>query len=289
MQNIARFPPVIEAQLISLGVIATSEAGAAIHSKKRTAAYLRAANDRFFRPRGLHAQVLLTPQMMATIGASTSDLKLPPVDEHLDSNGEASHGASRIQANDPRTRRLAALKDFTMPITFNSTFYVPLNNSWLAGASEARETRFAERQNKILSDRCAKGQTFINQANLEATRINERVSALDAQVNQMQLVSEQKKYEVQMKARQRKQGIFSNRNPEKRVEKKMANIDKELNKDVGKINKEKEKLNKWMRKGEKKVAEVEKKEHKLSQEAMWIVISKEDNNVLWEDDMGGFD
>ena len=173
MQNVAGFPPFIEARLTSLGVIATSEAGAAIHSKKRTAAYLRAANDRFFRPRGLHAQVLLTPQMMAIIGTLTSDLKIPPVNEHLDSNGGASYGASRIQANDPRTRRLAALKDFTVPITFNSIFHVPSNNSWLAGASEAQENRFAERENKIPSDRCAKGQTFINQATwrpLELTR-----------------------------------------------------------------------------------------------------------------------
>lgn len=123
-------------QSVGMGVQIGSDLASAATSYTRTKAYLQACNADLFHPTGLHVAILATRDMMARIGHPEERLRLPPLEtaDDLDRDtssidgdpisGKAEQRAKR-PLDDPRVRRVNALKGYVAPLDFDVPAVVP--------------------------------------------------------------------------------------------------------------------------------------------------------------------
>lgn len=278
--------PSWECQLIAVGIQTAAEYGVLKISKTRTNAYLKAANRELFQPHGLHAQVLQTPEMMTRIGAPETKLKLPSLESLPDqidaaqSNGEVGNETAEIRCDDPRIRRIEALKDYVMPLNFDVP--PPMSTkakNWVAKAAEKQENWFAERQNRKLMERRQKAQSILAEAEEQDRLANEEIAQLDEQMTRLRIEADQKIIMLPDTWRGRR---------------KRSKMEHELKHEVGRLTKEKDKLvrekektaEKKMKEGERKMKQVDRREERIAQKVMWVVITKDDGNVYQDDAIG---
>jgi hypothetical protein len=279
------FVPSIEFQAASLGIMFAAEYGVRKVSKLRTNAYLKTANRELFQPRGLRAQVLQTPEMMKRVGAPAKKLKLPPLEtlpEQIDQDRSAQandglgHKKAEIQRDDPRIRRIEALKDYVMPLNFNVQAYVSSakGNNWMKKAAEKQENWFAERQNRILMKRRQKAQHLLNEARQHDRLANENIASLEQEIARLRIEAERNisatdRHGKRMAKKEMKQEISQ-------LKKQKKELARERDKTVRELTKE----------GERRMKKATRREEKVAQKVMWVVITKDDGNVYQDDAMG---
>ena len=267
--NILNFMPLLETQLAGLGMTLAAEYGAIKLSEMRTEAYLKLANDELFRPRGLRVQVLKTWEMMQEAGIPRTVLQLRPVgrDEQFEDLGE--NGADQEREGkedyDPQLRRMEALKDYVMPLTFDPGRPSPVN--WLKKASETQEKWFTERQNSIIRGKREKAAKKLSQAEDAERELNRQVDELEAT-----------KAKATARAAERLDGPLGESNQgqlwvQEDLEKDLKKLDKQLQRVSRKREK---KVSRRVRQSERQLHRVEKREHRIAQKVMWIVISGDD-------------
>lgn len=123
-------------QTVGMGVQIGSDLASAATSYARTKAYLQACNGDLFHPTGLHVAILSTKDMMARVGHPEERLRLLPLEtaDDLDRDtssidGDAISGKAEQRAkrpmDDPRVRRVNALKGYVAPLDFDVPAVVP--------------------------------------------------------------------------------------------------------------------------------------------------------------------
>ncbi|KAL1984145.1 hypothetical protein VTN96DRAFT_9450 [Rasamsonia emersonii] len=240
--------PSWECQVAAVGIQAAAEYGVMKISKTRTNAYLKVANRKLFQPHGLHAQVLQTPEMMTRIGAP--ETKLESLPDQVDT--------AEIQGGDPRIRRIEALKDYVMPLNFDvQPPALAKSKSWVAKAAEKQENWFAERQNRKLMERRQKAQSILAEAEEEHRLANKDIAQLDEQMARLRVEADQKILSLPDNRKGRK---------------KRSKVEHELKRELDKL------------KG--KGQAVDRREERVAQKVMWVVITKDDGNVYQDDAIG---
>lgn len=155
-------------QSVGMGLQLGSDLSSAATSYARTKAYLQACNAEMFHPTGLHAEILGTKDMMARIGHPEEMLRLPPLEtgEDLDRdtssiggdslNGKAEQRA-RMPMDDPRVRRVNALRGYVAPLDIDVPAVVPPDN-FLAKMSAWQAQKAATKNDEREAKRRAKAQ-----------------------------------------------------------------------------------------------------------------------------------
>lgn len=270
--NILNFMPLLETQVVGLGVTLAAEYGAFKLSEMRTEAYLKLANEELFKPRRLRVQVLKTWEMMQEVGIPRTVLQLQPVgrDEKFEDLKETASDQEQNQdqaqeSYDPQLRRMEALKDYVMPVVFDPGR--PSSDNWLKRASEQQEQWFSERQNSIIRGKREK-------AAKQASKAEAVEGDLNQQVDELELA----KTKATSRAAERLDGPLGESNQgrlwvQEDLEKDLKKLDRQLQR----VNKEREKkVIRRVRKSERQLHRVEKREHRIVQKVMWVVISEDD-------------
>lgn len=264
--------PLLETQIAGLGVTLAAEYGSIKLSQMRTEAYLKLANEELFKPKGLRVQVLKTWEMMHEAGIPRTVLQLQPVGgderfEDLDKKDTKQEKQEEKQGKDydPQLRRMEALKDYVMPLTFDPGR--PSSDNWLKKASEKQEQWFSERQNTIIRGKRDKAAMEASEAEAVEKELNRQVDELEST-----------KAQATARAAERLSGPLgeSNRGQlivQEDLEKDLKKLDKQLQR----VNREKEKkVGRKVRHSERRLHRVEKREHRIAQKVMWVVVSGDD-------------
>ncbi|KZF24632.1 hypothetical protein L228DRAFT_266952 [Xylona heveae TC161] len=269
--------PLHSAQILSGSIGVASGLASAGVSYARTRAYMRASNYRFFGPRGLHATIMNTKKMMLAIGLPEAEerLQLPPLD-NLD---QAQAQQQAMPASDPRIRRILALGDRVMPLSFDVPQVVmPDNVLKKIGAAHARKLE-AKQNRKLEKDRSKKSE---EQAK-KVAKLDEEARDGDEEIAKVERErdKEERKYQEKL-AKYAGDGYKAEK---KRAELK-EDYDKEmakLDKDMSKALQDKEsKVGKNMKDINKGMSKLEKKEHKMAQKVLWVVILKAEEGLTMQ-------
>lgn len=113
-------------QLAGIGLQAASIAASGATSYVRTRQYVKAINESYFHPAGLHLHVFDTKKMTAKVNYPEEKLKLPPLDfttdlppptEGMDRKESRQQSVAQVmEQNDPRLRRIKALEGYVLPL-----------------------------------------------------------------------------------------------------------------------------------------------------------------------------
>ncbi|PLN81647.1 hypothetical protein BDW42DRAFT_200708 [Aspergillus taichungensis] len=293
--------PLLETQIVGLGVSVAAEYGSIKLSQARTQAYLRIANESLFAPRGLRVQILKTASMLEVVGVDGGVLELPPLsgggafsgegeprrsrdggdgdgNRSGEDGGEGLDGGSREQY-DPQMRRLEALAGHVLPIRFDASRTD--SDNWLKRVTQKQERWFTSRQNTGLGVKRDKAARMAEKA--------ERAGAeIDARIAEVERVGEA----ARERARERLAGPLGESLQGRGIvrddlDAEMKGVERKLEK----LRKEREaKVTKVLVKSEKRVMRVEKRETKIAQKVMWVVVTGDDAvegefvNHLYEDE-----
>lgn len=244
-------------QFVGMGLQAGSDLSSAATSYMRTKAYLEACNADLFHPTGLHAAILTTKDMMAKIGHPEERLRLPPLETSDDLDRETASPAGSSLAgqaeqramepmDDPRVRRVNALRGYVAPLDFDVPTVVP-PDSLLAKMSAWQAQRAVTKSDEKEAKRRAKSQARHGGGGGELRAKDER--KLDRKLAKLEknLDKEGKPNERDVRKAQRKYDR-EERKIEKKLERRAAKPEKGKNK-------------------------VENREEKQANKVRWVVIT----------------
>ncbi|PKY01994.1 hypothetical protein P168DRAFT_306225 [Aspergillus campestris IBT 28561] len=298
--------PLLETQIAGLGMSVAAEYGSIKLSQARTQAYLRIANESLFAPKGLRVQILKTAAMLDTIGVESDTLELPPLrgesgpgeeeppryqEREREEGGDGGEGldkdkdedGDKVRGNkeqyDPQVRRLEALAGHVLPIRFDGERTD--SDNWLKRVTAKQERWFTTRQNTGLGVKRDKAARMAEKA--------ERAGAeIDARIAEVEAVGEG----ARERARERLAGPLGESLQGRGIVR--DDLDKELRgveRRLEKLRREREaKVTRVLVKSEKRVMRVEKRETKIAQKVMWVVVTGDDAvegefvNHLYEDE-----
>lgn len=156
-------------QSVGMGVQIGSDLASAATSYTRTKAFLQACNADLFHPTGLHVAILSTKEMMAEVGHPEERLRLPSLEtaDDLDRDTSSVDGGDLITTkaeqrakrpmDDPRVRRVNALKGYVAPLDFDVPAVVP-PDTLLAKMSAWQVQKAATKNDEKEAKRRAKSQ-----------------------------------------------------------------------------------------------------------------------------------
>lgn len=284
--NILSMTPTVETQAIALGLQATAEYRAHKASKKATADFLSRANPELWERRGLHAQVLSTKEMMMRVGAPETMMKVSPL-EHLNDQGQFESRGGGVSRNDPRVRRIEALRDYVMGLRFEKD-QSPVNSlkskGWMAKVSRRQEQVAAHEQNQKILKAREEGYQKLAEAEEAGRLVDEEIKQVEDEITQICEAANAKKREC---------GVMLDRSAQQVV----ARIESTMRKDVAKLEAKKAQLLKTRdrevlkkrKEGENSLNKSYKKEEEIANKVMWLVITKNDTHHVGEDDTQGLD
>ncbi|GAB7326649.1 hypothetical protein MBLNU13_g10613t1 [Cladosporium sp. NU13] len=249
-------------QSVGMGVQLGSDLASAATSYARTRAYLQACNVDLFHPTGLHAAICSTRDMMAKVGHPEERLRLAPLEtaDDLDRdtasvegdqvNGKAEQRAMRPM-DDPRVRRVNALKGYVALLDFNVPAVVPPDNflakmgAWQAQKAAAKnEEKEAKRRAKSQAKQSGGGEL----RGKDERKLDRKLAKLEKTLDKEG--GKHKERDV--------------RKAQRKYEREEKKIEKKLEKRVGKPEKEKGK-------GKNRV---EDREEKQANKVRWVVITR---------------
>ncbi|PWY83608.1 hypothetical protein BO70DRAFT_428872 [Aspergillus heteromorphus CBS 117.55] len=304
--NLLGFVPLLEFQLLALGVQTAAECGAFQLSRMRTQAYMRLANEQLFAPRGLRAQVLTTRGMMREVGVPGEVLALPDLrKEEVFGDGEGDTQGSTTSSttstveiggggggHDPQMRRMEAIKEYVCPVVVEgrkkknvSGTGAGEDGNWLKRAAEKQEMWFTERQNTGLVGRRSKAVRAIGEAEAAENELLVKMDEVEMAMD-----------EVRERARERLRGPLGESLQGRGIVQDDLQKDlKKLDKKMGRLVRERAKrVTRRMQQGERRIQRVEKRENKIAQRVMWVVVTGDDGtrggggggfrNDLYEED-----
>lgn len=234
---------------------------------------MKAANDEIFAPRGLLMKVQTTKKMMASIGFTETDakgkLKLPPLETLQDLgpySPASSVNGSEIQSTvisgieDPRLLRLQVLKGYIAPLTFDvqgpapESMFSRYSQAPLRWANKRQSSSLEKahvKYNKKRDSKASAVEAEMLKAELEIKEIERQIEVL--QYDDMSLVGGTGREKDEIEALEIRKA--------EETEKRDAKVKEIYNGTNKKINK------------------VYKKEEKVANRILWIVIQKMDGSV----------
>lgn len=271
------------AQWAGMGLQVAAGVASAATSYARTRAYVKATNRNLFHPAGLHINVLTTKKMLAKVGFPEERMHLPPVETEGDllkpgmKAKEAARAATEEASdqNDPRMRRLEALKGYVTPFDMNVPAQVEPDNLFKrmgaaqAAKMEKKQTRKSlKRQEKYYTGQ-AKMERLGSRQESRQTRHDDELAGLDNELEKQLSLTDNPKARDKLQREHEKEKSKLVRKHEKYAAKSER------------------KMEKRSRKHEKKTAKLDKKENKIAHKIRWLVISKWQRDI--DSDEGSID
>ncbi|TVY26866.1 hypothetical protein LHYA1_G004450 [Lachnellula hyalina] len=252
--------PLSATQFAGLGLQVAAGVASTATSWTRARAFVRAANERLWEPRGLRCKVCKTGEMMRVVGCGEGLLRLPGLE-----------GGGGTDGDEPRMRRMRALGDKVAELSFEG---LPPpedpGNWWKRIGSQQAQKKDAKMNRKMARER-GKGFEKYEENMRKAQR---KAGKYDREIENIERDKTKEVAKVERELSGKK-----GRDPKDR-----AKIEKDLQRELRKIDKEQdqvrrkkeEEMDRGMRKGESKIQKADGKEHKVAQKIYWIVIDKAD-------------
>ena len=267
--------------------------GSAGVSVVRVRKYMKKANEETFKPRGLVVRIMSTRKMMGAVGGGMEGkgkgkLLLPPMEELKDLTptpqnavilfqsenvGEKTDDKVTVEVEDPRMRRLKALEGLIAPLEFEKEAaptrgamdkYGGAPLRWL---NKKQDTNLQKAANKSMEHR----RTHSGLVEDEFRDTEMQIFGIEERMREIRVSGEKeldgesevgKRYEV-----------------ESRMESELAELEgrrEELER--GRDDRVKE----VYKKGDKKLEKLAKKEEKIANRILWIVVARMDDGVATE-------
>lgn len=267
-------------QWAGMGLQLTSGLTSAATSYLRTRAYIKGQNAEFFHPVGLHVTIMSTKDMMKKVKYPNDGLQLPPMnnladidavrapaaDDSVDQPATTTQlSAKEISPDDPRMRRIRALKGYVMPLDLNVPPAVMPDN-FLEKMGAAQSERLARKQSQKSEKQRREADEKYDEKSREADKkrregdkkIEERVHKAEKERAKME-----RKLAKERDPRKRDEIAHEwekeNRKRERSIEKETAKRDKDVAKEMRDADDERDK--------------VENKETKTAMKIRWLVVS----------------
>ncbi|GLA34462.1 hypothetical protein AnigIFM63309_007011 [Aspergillus niger] len=265
--NILGFIPSLEAQLAALGMQVAAELGTITVSKLRTKMFLREANERVFGPVGLKVRVLGTEGLLRVLGVEGDRLGLGEVFEYGCEQGSSKGGdGGRF---DPVMRRMDALREYVAPLVFVDDMDVRTGGGgdWVRKVAEKQEEWFTQRQNRVLVRRHRRAVRGIGEAEVAEKELLVKMEDVEAEM-----------MAVKGRAVERLSGpLGESLQGRGIVQDDLEKGLKQLQRKMEKLGREREKrVTKRLQQSERTFQRVGKREAKIAQKVMWVVVTADD-------------
>lgn len=271
------------AQYAGIGLQVAAGLASAATSYARTRAYVKATNQDLFHPAGLHVNVLTTKKMLAKVGFPEERMSLPPVNVEGDllKDGlkpkEAARAAAEQAAdqNDPRMRRLEALKGYVSPFDMNVPIQIEPENflKRMSAAQAAKMERKQNRKQMKQQEKYYKGQARVekleSRQEARASRREDELANLDNELEKQLSLTDNPRSHEKLQRQHEKEKSKLMRKHEKRAAKSERKMEKRT------------------RKHEERTEKLDKKEEKVTHKIRWLVISRWQRDV--DSDEGSID
>ncbi|KAL7655583.1 hypothetical protein M752DRAFT_311962 [Aspergillus phoenicis ATCC 13157] len=264
--NILGFIPSLEAQLAALGMQVAAELGTITVSKLRTRMFLREANERVFGPVGLRVRVLGTEGLLRVLGVEGDRLGLGEVfDYDCEQGGKGGDGGGF----DPVRRRMDALREYVAPLVFVDDMDVRTGGGgdWVRKVAEKQEERFTQRQNRVLVRRHRRAVRGIGEAEVVEKELLVKMEEVEAEM-----------MAVKGRAVERLSGpLGESLQGRGIVQDDLDKGLKQLQRKMEKLGREREKrVTKRLQQSKRTFQRVGKREAKIAQNVMWVVVTADD-------------
>ncbi|PYH92158.1 hypothetical protein BO71DRAFT_432192 [Aspergillus ellipticus CBS 707.79] len=251
--NLLSFVPTLEFQLAALGIQVAAECGSILVSRIRTRAFLRAANEEVFAPRGLRVRVLDTRGMLGSGGCRRFGM-----------GGEEKGEGGGF---DPVGRRMEVIGEFVSPVVVDEGGQGDGDKGWLKRVAERQERWFTGRQNKGLVGRRKKAIKAIGEAEVAEREVVGRMEGVRGEMESVKERAEERLLGPLGETLQGRGIIHDDLGRElRRLERKMDGLVKERERRVT-----------------RRVQRVEKRERKIAQKVMWVVVTEDDGVGMGDD------
>ncbi|KAL3425497.1 hypothetical protein PVAG01_02288 [Phlyctema vagabunda] len=244
-----------------------SVAGSAGVSILRVRSYMKKMDAQLWAPRGLSCKLLTTKKMMAAIGFQDADgkgkLNLPSLNNLSDigagtvgdvQQGMGPDGEIQIGPEDPRVRRLRALEAYVAPLSFE----VPDEQltgykKWANAPIRWVNKRGSKKVDKVRAKSLKKREEKAPEVEAETAKSQHEIAELEHRISML------------------RQPGASEADPEKseelhRLEEAQRNLIEQRDHAIADI----------YEKGDKKLLKLYKKEEKIANRILWVVISRAD-------------
>ncbi|KAE9369142.1 hypothetical protein N431DRAFT_345978 [Stipitochalara longipes BDJ] len=281
---------ILPAQAVGGVFQVASVLGSAGVSIVRVRKYMKKANEEIFKRRDLVVKIMSTKKMMDAVGyrEGKGKLTLPPMEELKDLTPPAqtaltlyqseveysnSDGKIAIEVEDPRMRRLKALEGFIAPLELEKEAaptrgvmdkYGGAPLRWLNNKQDTKLQKAATRSVEHRRKHSGVVEEEFRDTEMEIYGIEERMREIRVSAEK-ELDRESdtgKRYEV-----------------EARMESELAELEgRQMELEKGRDDRVKE----VYKKGDKKLEKLAKKEEKIANRILWIVVTRMDESVTTE-------
>lgn len=284
--------PILPVQIAGGGLQALAALGSGAVTLLRAKQFLKRANADIFHPRGLAVRTCTTKRMMQAVGrGDATRLTLPPLEDvddlvhgltttssssdgnrpHLHSRTPSTTSAASAQEGaatmeDPRMRRLRALEGSVTPVTFDVP-PAPLPHNALKRYSTAPTRWMNGRNVRALTTAREKG---LRERREKAAQLDDELTAANREVEELErLAAAQDVVEAQYVANQqaRARGVRPAAGHQR-----MASQDLAVS-----LEKRAQIIEEIRKAGEKKIKKSDKKEERIANRILWIVITTTEN------------
>lgn len=267
--------PLATLQIVGGSLSAAAGLGSAATSYARTLAYVKAANERLFRPAGLKLAIKNTRDMMTIVGVHGEQLHLPPLDMTNPANRNFTfHVDAGASPDDPRIRRLRALGDKVAPLSFDVPAPVAPDSVFKKMGDWQAHHAAKKQQEKMLKEReKAARHNHHHSGDRDMRKTEKEIAKLEREIEKV----EEKAIRDMHEKGHRHGG------------REAAKIDRERSWELAKLEKEMEKLLREAPQQHgngsgKGVDKAEKKEQEAAQKIRWLVITEDDGYVMKDEE-----
>ncbi|EKG13530.1 hypothetical protein MPH_09294 [Macrophomina phaseolina MS6] len=264
-------------QLAGCGLQVLAAAGSSAVAAVQTKKYLKQANAEIFGPRGLAVRICATKTLMQAVGLPETKLSLPPPNDadglefgllqHTTPSSRSAPAYEQGIPEDPRMRRLRALEGYVSHISFDESQepqphgalkrYITAPARWMNSRSERGLVKARE-----------KG---LEQQRRKAITLDEELAAANREIEELkQLAATQETLENQHLANQARSTGGSHIGHDKTASQDLA----------ASLERRAQIIEEIKRAGAKKMKKSDKKEEKVANRIMWIVITRSDDAPL---------
>lgn len=293
--------PILPVQIAGGGLQALAALGSGAVTVLRAKQFLKRANAEIFNPRGLAVRTCTTKRMMQAVGRGDEKrLALPPLEDVDDlvhgltqtttttSSGSDGNNRPRIHSRtpsttsaasastaqeggvpmeDPRMRRLRALEGSVTPVTFDVP-PAPLPHNALKRYSTAPTRWMNGRNAKALTTAREKG---LRERREKAAQLDDELTAANREIEELErLAAAQEVVEAQYVANQQRAAAAGGVRPA--GHQRMASQDLAVS-----LEKRAQIIEEIKKAGEKKIKKSDKKEERMANRILWIVITTTEN------------
>jgi chromosome segregation ATPase len=279
--TIVGFVPLQTTQIVGASLNVAAGIGTAGVSIVRTKRYMKKANETIFKPKGLHAQICKTEQMLTQIGKEGDTVVFAK------SQFQAMLGSAQAQepSGNAIARRMESLGDRVMKLSFDNIAAPVSPNNWAKKLGSYAAQHAEKKQLKELQKKQTKAQEKAAKAEQKLSKAADKHGSNDGEVekimrdmesvqNQIQYLDPtDRRYEKDLRGLQREY---------RELERNLRQLDAQRSRKT-------ERMEKSTRKRDAKNAKRDVKEAKKIRKIYWILITTEEESPQGDDDWASDD